>query len=169
MNYLESLSKDERYIIREIVNKWKEKAVTVLDSDISVSDKLGVSLFELLNSLMLMKGVKASNITFRIDIKDGEIHIYHFFDKDYIFKTIGTDYSKRVKESVAEQIQSLVLGCNFISKLYDDGLIYFPEENFEELEFDSWYVPLEEYPKSSYIWEFSDFMSKKSQNCWINF
>lgn len=158
MNYLESLSKDERYIIREIVNNWKEKSATSFGSNISVSDKLGICLFELLNRLMLKNGIKAENISYRIDPDGGEIHLYHFFEKDYIHKN---NYKIRIKESVAEQIQSLILGCNFISKLYDDGLIYFPEENFEESKFDDWHVPFDEYPKSLYIWEFSNFISRK--------
>ena len=161
MNYLESLSKDEQYIISEIVNKWKEKTATTFGSNIAVSDKMGICLYELLEHLMLKNGIKAENISYSIDPEGGEIHLYHFFEKDYIRKNSGNNYEKRIKESVAEQIQSLILGCNFIFKLYDDGLIYFPEENFEESQFDDWYVPLDEYPKSLYIWEFSNIISRK--------
>lgn len=44
MNYIETLSKNERYIISVIVNTWKKESVSSSEKDISVSDQLGIHL-----------------------------------------------------------------------------------------------------------------------------
>lgn len=161
MNYLESLSDNERYIISEIVNRWEEKSNSLSHKDILVSDKLGIHLYELLNKLMIKNSVHTENIAYRIDIEGGEVHLYHFFEIKYIIDIFGEFYDKKLKEAITHQIHSLITGISFISKLYQDGLIYFPDESFEESKFEEWHVPSDDYPKSHYVWEFSNFCSKK--------
>lgn len=161
MNYLESLSDNERYIISEIVSKWEEKSNSLSDKDILISDKLGIHLYELLNRLMLKNSIHIENIAYRIDVEGGEVHLYHFFEKKYITDIFGGIYDKKLKEAITHQIHSLITGTSFILKLYQDGLIYFPDESFEESKFEEWHVPSEDYPESHYICEFSNFCSKK--------
>lgn len=161
MNYLESLSDNERFIINEIVIGCKEKSISLFDKDMPVSDKLGIHLYELLGRLMQNNNIHTENIAYRIDVEDGGIHLYHFFEINYITKTFGEEYNKKLEEMITHQIHSLIIGTSFISKLYEDGLIYFPDESFEESKFEEWYIPLEDYPKPNYIWKFSNIRSKR--------
>lgn len=161
MNYLESLSDNERFIISEIVTGCKEKSISLFDKDMPISDKLGIHLYELLNRLMQNNSIHTEDIAYRIDVEDGEIHLYHFFEIKYVTETFGEEYDKKLEEMVTHQIHSLIIGTSFISKLHQDGLIYFPDESFEKSKFEEWHVPLEDYPKPNYIWKFSNICSKR--------
>lgn len=161
MNYIEALSENERYVISVIVNTWKEKSISDSDKYISVSDKLGIHLYELLNHLIQTNSISTKCIAPQIDQEGGEILLNHFFETQYIEEIFGKDYKKKLKEVVAQQIQTLIMVTSFISKLYQDGLIYFPDENFENSKYEEWAVPLNEYPKPIFIREISKICSKK--------
>lgn len=161
MNYLETLSDNERFIVSEIINEWNKMSISLTDEDIPSYDRLGIHLYDLLNRLMLKNTIQTKSIDYQIDIESGQINIYLFFDAKYVKEFLGQDYRDKLKDVVAQQIRVFIIGINFIIKLYEDGLIYFPNENFEESKFEDWYVPIKEYPKPDYIWEFSYFFSKK--------
>lgn len=161
MNYLESLSDNERYIISEIVTGWREKSYSLPDKDISLSDKLGIHLYELLNRLLQKNSIRTVDIAYQIDIDGGDICLSHFFETEYLKKNLGKNYNNQLRNIVTQQIQSLITGIGFISKLYQDGAIYFPSECFEDSKFEEWHVPYEDYPKQKYHWEHSYICSKK--------
>ena len=151
MKYIDTLSEDERFIINLIVHTWKNK---------STSDSLGIHFYELLNQLMLKNSIP-TEIEYRIDLDGGEIQLYHFFETHKVENTFGKDTECKLKDVVSQQLRTFITGSNFISKLYQDGLIYFSEESFEESKFEDWGVHLDAYPKPKYIWELSTIGSKK--------
>lgn len=69
MNYIEALSENERYVISVIVNTWKEKSISDSDKYISVSDKLGIHLYELLNHLIQTNNPLAELVISRKNIE----------------------------------------------------------------------------------------------------
>lgn len=161
MNYIETLSKNERYIISVIVNTWKKESVSSSEKDISVSDQLGIHLYELLYQLMQINGFPTKDIEPRIDPEGGEVYLYHFFETKIVNDILGGDYKNKIKGVVEQQKHTIIIGVSFIYKLYQDGLIYFPYESFEESEFEKWSVSFEKYPQPKFFYVMSDFCSKK--------
>lgn len=152
MNYLESLSPNERYIVSEIIDNWKSDAL---------ADTFGLPLFVLLEKLMRHGHIEIEEVTYQIDpIEGGEINIHLFFKTQYIEEIFGKDYELQLEKHVVKTIKKLLIGCSFIQKLHQDGLIYFPEENSEPSPFEKWGIPCNEYPKPHYIWKISSICSK---------
>ena len=152
MNYLESLSSNERYIVSEIIENWKK---------ISLSDSFGMPLYVLLEKLVQHDCIKIEKVAYQIDpIDGGEINIHLIFRTQYIEEIFGKDHELQFEKHVAQTIKKLLIGCSFIQKLHQDGLIYCPEESFDPSTFDEWDVPCDKYPKSNYIWKTSSICSK---------
>lgn len=151
MNYIDTLSEDERLIIKLIVHAWKDK---------SASNSLGIHLYELLDKMMLKNSIQ-TDIEYQIDLDGGEIQLYHFFNTYDIENTFGNNTEHIVKDVTKRQLRTFIIVSNFVSKLYQDGLVYFPEESFEESKFEDWGVHIDSYPKPTYTWEISNICSNK--------
>ena len=120
-----------------------------------------IHLYELLYQLMQINGFPTKDIAPRIDPEGGEVHLYHFFETKIVNDILGGDYKNKIKDVVEQQKHTFIIGVSFIYKLYQDGLIYFPYESFEESKFDEWDVSFEKYPQPNFFYVMSDFCSKK--------
>lgn len=159
MQYLENLGKQEKFIIKWVVDTWFDD---IKDSLYISHDNYGIPLYELIDEICKAdeNQLRIEELSYRIDPESGEVHIYQFYDCSIVKKLFGEHYKECIKNLAEKRKHSIIMALSFVHRLFQEGLIYFSEESFEESTFDEWAVPLQKYPSPQYLYELGYFVSR---------
>lgn len=159
MQYLENLGKQEKFIIKWVVDTWLDD---IKDSLYISHDNYGIPLYELIDEICKAdeNQLRIEELSYRIDTESGEVHIYQFYDCSIVKKLFGEHYKECINNLAEKRKHSIIMTLSFVHRLFQEGLIYFSEESFEESTFDEWAVPLQKYPSPQYLYELGYFVSR---------
>lgn len=148
MVYLETLGKQEKYIISHIVEKWNQ----YISCD-KINDTQDLNLDSLIKNICNNDDeFPFVDLFYQIDLVGGQIDIIQIYDSVLAQQKYGTNYKNKIDNIAKTRFYSLVISISFIQSLFKNNLIFFTEENLEPSTYDLWYVPSEEeYPRSNYI------------------
>ncbi len=161
MNYLESLSDNEKLVITRIVDYWNNCSARNIDVSKPHDEVYGIPLhdlvFKFINERTLLQ---IEDISYKIEIDSGQIDFYQFFKTEKANNKLGEQHKFEVELISIDNSRWFLIVVNFLKRLYDDGLIYFEYEEFSLTTYNDWDSRVKDFPAPEYIHHSECFFSK---------